>query len=107
MIRANMSTGMVGAIDPEGVGDLSTHYAIATAYRVQAGWVNKITVNCKRCGARLEKGEGTAVVVASINGPNPSSPFFCQGCAAWARKSWEIVMQRQIKDQVKPKEARV
>jgi hypothetical protein len=93
-----MSTGFTGAIDEDGKGDLSVHYAIAATYRVQPGWVNKITVNCKRCGTQLLKGVGTCVVVTSINGLNPSSPFFCPPCTDWARKSSEKVMERQIKD---------
>ena len=93
-----MSTGFAGAIDPGGEGDLSTHYAVAVTYRVQSGWVNKVAVACKRCGAALAKGEGTAVVVVSMRGQYPSSPFFCHPCVDWVTRSLTLVLDRQAKD---------
>ena len=101
-----MSTGFTGPIDPGGTGDLFTHYAIATTYRVNTGWFNKLHVNCKRCGVELAKGEGTSVVVASINGPNPSSPYFCPLCVDLVSKSLRVVLDRQAKDARKEREQR-
>jgi hypothetical protein len=83
--------------------DLSTHYAIATTYRLSAGWPNKLAVECKRCGEKLARGEGTLVTVASINGPHPTSPFFCSACVDWVKRSGEAVLDRQLHDAKAPR----
>ena len=93
-----MSTGISGPIDAGGVGDLSTHYAIAATYRANMGWSNKLAVTCKRCGKALPKGEGTRVTMTAVNGPYPSQVYLCHSCVAWVQESLQIVMDRQAKD---------
>ncbi len=93
-----MSTGIVGAMDPDGQGDLSTHYAVASTYSVHTGWPNRISCSCKRCGRKLAEGEGYQVVIAGLDGPRGSTAYFCVDCAVWVQTSVELVMQRRAKD---------
>jgi RNase P subunit RPR2 len=93
-----MGMGILGPLDRDGAGDFATHYAIAATYRVDVQWTNKIAVECKRCGKKLEKGEGVRVVIASLQGRYPSAPYFCQECGDWARGSAEVVVDRQLRD---------
>lgn len=93
-----MSTGIVGSINRAGDVEMATHYAIAATYRVSSGWPNKLTVECKRCGEKLAKGEGTLVTVTSINGPHTTSPYFCGACVYWVRTSLDLVIERQCED---------
>lgn len=93
-----MSLGIMGALDPGGEGNLSIHYSVAATYSVQAGWLNKITAHCKRCGVELVKGDGTRVVIAGTDGPGASVAYFCPTCVAWVLASVEVVMDRRARD---------
>lgn len=93
-----MSLGIVGALDPDGEGDLSVHYAVMATFAIQPGWLNKITSHCKRCGRELAKGEGVRVVIAGTDRPGASVAYFCQPCVNWVKASVEVVMDRRAKD---------
>lgn len=93
-----MSTGVVGAIDPGGVGTFSIHYAVAATFNIQSGWRNKTVAHCKRCGNKLERGDGVRVVISDVGGPMGSLAYFCQPCADWVQASTQVVMERRAKD---------
>ena len=92
-----MGMGITGAIDPDGKGDLSAHYAISVTYLVHPEWSNKIVANCKRCGRKLEKGEGTRTMISQW-GPRPTEAYFCWDCVEWVEASVRAVMDRKAKD---------